>query len=48
MKSVVGTAIGAAEWRALAAVVERREALEFLVDEETQSTVGARASALHL
>ncbi len=48
MKSLIGAAIGAAEWRALAAVVGRREALVFLVDEETQSTVGARASALHL
>ena len=48
MKSIIGTAIGAAEWHALAAVVGRREALEFLVDEETQGTVGARASSLHL
>jgi hypothetical protein len=48
MKSIIGAAIGAAEWHALAAVVGRREALEFLVDDETQGTVGARASALHL
>lgn len=48
MKSIIGTAIGAAEWHALAAVVGRREALEFLVDEGTQGTVGARASGLHL
>ena len=48
MKSIIGTAIGAAEWHALAAVVGRREALEFLVDEEMQGTVGARGSALDL
>lgn len=48
MESLRGTAIGAVEWRALASVVERREALVFLVDAQTQSTVGARASALHL
>ena len=48
MKSIIGTAIGAAEWHALAAVVGRREALEFLVDEETQGSVGASSSALHL
>jgi putative two-component system response regulator len=48
MKSLIGAAIGAAEWRALAAVVGRREALVFLVDEESQSSVGAMASVLHL
>jgi putative two-component system response regulator len=48
MKELVGSAIGAVEWRALASVVTRRDALVFLVDDQLQGTVGARASALHL
>ncbi|MBA3498353.1 MAG: HD domain-containing protein [Gemmatimonadales bacterium] len=48
MQGVVGSAIGTLEWRALAAVVGRKEALVFLVDEQTQAAPGARASALHL
>ncbi|MEO6058009.1 MAG: HD domain-containing phosphohydrolase [Gemmatimonadales bacterium] len=47
MEGLVGSAIGAPEWRALASVVGRREALVFLVDEE-QATSGGRAAALHL
>ncbi|MEO7476937.1 MAG: hypothetical protein ABIY46_16560, partial [Gemmatimonadales bacterium] len=47
MQGLVGSAIGAPEWRALASVVGRREALVFLVDQE-QATPGARAAALHL
>jgi response regulator RpfG family c-di-GMP phosphodiesterase len=48
MQSLVGSAIGGPEWRALASVVGRNEALVFLVDEETQGSPGARGSALHL
>jgi len=48
MQTLVGTAIGAAEWEALAAVVDRREALVFVVDPEAQGSVGARAAALSL
>jgi putative two-component system response regulator len=48
MKSLIGAAIGDVEWRALAAVVGRREALVFVVDPWAQSTVGAMASTLHL
>jgi hypothetical protein len=48
MQSLVGSAIGAPEWRALASVVGRNEALVFLVDEQTQGSPGARGSALHL
>lgn len=48
MQGLVDTAIGAREWQALASVVSRREALVFLVDDQTQTAVGARASALHL
>lgn len=48
MKSLVGAAIGAREWGALAALVGRREALVFLVDTQAQCTVGAMASTLHL
>jgi response regulator RpfG family c-di-GMP phosphodiesterase len=48
MKSLIGTAMGAPEWRALASVVGRREALVFVVDEQAQSAPGARASNLHL
>ncbi|HUR95373.1 MAG TPA: HD domain-containing phosphohydrolase [Gemmatimonadales bacterium] len=48
MEELVGSAIGAAEWTALASVVERREALVFVVDEHPQASLGARASALHL
>lgn len=48
MKDIIGAAIGEAEWRALAAVVGRREALVFLVDAQAVSTIGARASTLNL
>jgi putative two-component system response regulator len=48
MQSLVNSAIGAPEWRALASVVGRNEALVFLVDEQTQGSPGARGSALHL
>jgi putative two-component system response regulator len=48
MKGVAGTAIGIPEWHALASVVGRREALVFVVDEQTQTTSGARGAALHL
>jgi putative two-component system response regulator len=48
MQSLVGSAIGAPEWRALASVVGRNEALVFLVDEQAQGSPGARGSALHL
>ena len=48
MKDLVGSAIGPVEWRTLAAVVSRRDALVFLVDDQLQGSIGARASALHL
>jgi HD-GYP domain-containing protein (c-di-GMP phosphodiesterase class II) len=48
MQGLVDTAIGATDWQALASVVSRREALVFLVDYQTQTAPGARASALHL
>jgi response regulator RpfG family c-di-GMP phosphodiesterase len=48
MKTLIGSAMGPTEWRALAAVVGRREALVFLDDPLIQSSVSARASALHL
>lgn len=47
MKDLVGTAIGIAEWHALDAVVSRREALVFVVDDQAQAVPGARAAALH-
>jgi putative two-component system response regulator len=48
MKDLVGTAVGLAEWRALGAVVARREALVFVIDDRTQAAPGARGAALHL
>jgi putative two-component system response regulator len=48
MKSLIDTAIGAPEWRALASVVGRREALVFVVDEQAHAAPSARASNLHL
>lgn len=48
MKGLIGTAIGAPEWRALATVVGRREALVFVVDEQAHAAPSARASNLHL
>ena len=48
MHTLVGRAIGSDEWRALAAVVERREALVFVEDAQAPSLVGAAAATLHL
>jgi cyclic di-GMP phosphodiesterase len=48
MNTLIGAAIGAAEWDALASVVGRREALVFVVDGEAQAVAGARVVTMSL